>query len=257
MHHVEPKAIVFLGDLTDEGEIADDEAFREYYRRFQTIFAVPKGITNIYTPGDNDISGYDQQARNKRFKAAFGNESRWDLGGDIVVYSVNLFTNEFSSPTNESSNSTNVLISHLPVIHRPGTGSYSAVKATNPAIIFSGHDHKSNEIIANATSLNYNWANPLKAMKVFDLESLHLKNKIIEIQVPSCSYRMGSLSIGYGQAIFENGLLKYSPIFVISRFYQLGLYAVVLVIIVFMRCVKRRKSNIKYEKLPVRDSVGK
>lgn len=251
VHHVKPTAVIFLGDLTDEGEICNDIVFHEYHARFNRIFAMSPTMKKIYIPGDNDIDGNWPlvKPKNERFKQAFGNESKWNIGADIVIYSLNLLTNEYTSPLNDTSNTTNILISHLPVIYRPILESYTAVKAIKPTIIFSGHHHKSTEIIANASSLKYDWATPLNGMKVFDLEGLKLKGKIIEIQVPSCSYRMGTLTIGYGQAIFDNGLLKYSPIFVVSRFYQLGWYIIVLIITLFTYCVKKKKINIKYERL--------
>ena len=37
-HYVVPDLVIFLGDNLDEGEIATDEEFHEYIKRFQSVF---------------------------------------------------------------------------------------------------------------------------------------------------------------------------------------------------------------------------
>lgn len=39
--HVSPDVVVFLGDLFDEGSIANDPEYRRYFQRFRNIFDLP------------------------------------------------------------------------------------------------------------------------------------------------------------------------------------------------------------------------
>lgn len=42
--HTQPHVIVFMGDLMDEGSVANAEEFRRYVNRFKDIFHVPNDI---------------------------------------------------------------------------------------------------------------------------------------------------------------------------------------------------------------------
>jgi hypothetical protein len=102
--------------------------------------------------------------------------------------------------TDRNSNSTNneivIGLSHtlkLTLLHNKE----NIVDSTRPRIVFTGHNHVANiikwngrhkvfEPIADNITLNYSTINP-------DL--------YYEIQVPTCSYRMGSTQIGYGYAV--------------------------------------------------------
>ena len=163
-----------------------------------------------------------------------------------------MITNEIPPPfddsTNQVSNKTNILISHYAVHHN--FISLNKIHALTPTIIFSSHNHKSNEIVEDSMTHKYSRLMPLKKMRTFDIDTLKQGNKVLEIQVTSCSYRMGTLSIGYAQAIFDDGKLKYSPMFVISRFYQLCFYLISLfAIIIFNLCRKTQKTTMRYERL--------
>lgn len=242
--------MLFLGDLTDEGEIANDIAFSTYYKRFKKIFQLTNETETMYVPGDNDIDGTLIAGRVRRFKSLFGNNTSLRLG-NLQVYGINMMTNEIPPINIEPTNLT-ILISHIPVIKHPSLVSYTAVDTLSPSIIFTGHFHKSTEIIADEANLNYNWSKPINNFKVFDLDKLKKSEKIIEIQVPTCSYRMGHLTIGYAQAIFDNGLLKYSPLFVISRFYQLAFYLIIFILMAtfhFAAKVKFKSRNVRYSRL--------
>jgi len=39
---VKPQVVVFLGDLFDEGSEATDPEYRRYYKRFASIFGLPR-----------------------------------------------------------------------------------------------------------------------------------------------------------------------------------------------------------------------
>jgi ethanolamine phosphate phosphodiesterase len=225
-------------------------------KRFKKIFKWSQNHQSIYIPGDNDIGGEGfepvKKDKVKRFQHVFGDELSWQLGNDLLeIYNVNLITNKFPALRNnsETKNATRILISHFPVL-----SSYSSdrvIDYLNPSVIFSAHDHKSNEIVSDKTRHIFNFPFPLKHFKTFDIETLKKNGKILEISVPTCSYRMGTLTVGYSQAIFDDGKLLISPMFVTSRFYQLAFYVffcILLMAVNFLFC-KKKKLNVKYERL--------
>lgn len=44
LNHVQPDAVVFLGDLFDEGSSSTDIQFESYVRRFKQIFQLPQNV---------------------------------------------------------------------------------------------------------------------------------------------------------------------------------------------------------------------
>lgn len=252
-YHVKPHAIIFLGDLTDEGEIADEKTFRKYYLRFKRIFNLPENVETINIPGDNDIGGeWPMEMVNiDQFENYYGNASSWTLGSSLKVFSVNLITKEQEIKKSDNSNSTHILISHYSMLRWPNLESNNAIARLNPTIIFSGHDHTS-RIIPNEMEHDKLKNGRGHNVKIFDLKLLKEKKKIVEIQVTTCSYRMGTLTIGYAQAIFDQDKMKYSPMFFVSRFYQLAFYVIFFFLVVLVNIFIKRKSfrNFhKYERL--------
>ena len=69
--------------------------------------------------------------------------------------------------------------------------------------------------------------------------------------MPVCSYRMGTLTIGFAQAVFDGVQLSYSPLFTISRYYQLGFYLVsylvVLISYVVKNNIRSKKKKVQFE----------
>lgn len=59
--HSRPDVVCFLGDIFDEGSVANDQQFQRYYVRFKDIFHMEMDGTGpvkaIFVPGDNDIGG--------------------------------------------------------------------------------------------------------------------------------------------------------------------------------------------------------
>lgn len=45
--HVQPDVVVFLGDLFDEGSIAEDDEYRRYLRRFRRIFKTSRALRSL------------------------------------------------------------------------------------------------------------------------------------------------------------------------------------------------------------------
>lgn len=248
---VQPNAIIFLGDLMDEGSIASDRQYLDYYERFMKLFPIPESVRAIYVAGDNDVGGEGiERVDSRRFKAIFGNETFWNLGGDVEVFHVNRIEKEFPKVQNVQSNSTKIVISHYEVMNSYDQKLKDFLKQIKPKIIFSAHNHKS--------TLNKGEIGDYKSEQITNLFSVDLRTTtdLIEIQIPTASYRMGTLKIGFGQAVIEDKTLQYAPLFVISRFYQFLIYLVALKIFTISACcarcvshIKRKRAGRNYQKL--------
>lgn len=75
----------------------------------------------------------------------------------------------------------------------------------NPAIVFSAHDHKSVHFVGDLDTLERTLVGTLVKNKYAHNQPSwrfqNVKNKVNEVLVPTCSYRMGMLSMGYGAAL--------------------------------------------------------
>jgi hypothetical protein len=247
---VQPNVIIFLGDLMDEGSIATDRQYLDYFERFMKLFPIPENVTAIYVPGDNDVGGEGgERIDSRRFEAVFSNETFWNLRGEIEIFHLNKIARKYPKISKNQSNSTRIVISHYEVMNSYDRDMTNYLKEIKPKIIFSAHNHK--------TSFNKGEVGNYKSYPLNDLISINLHNlsEIIEIQIPTASYRMGTMTVGFGQAIIEDEILQYSPLFVISRFYQFIIYIVVIKLALCtccMRCVKfisRKRAGRKYQKL--------
>jgi predicted phosphodiesterase len=194
---VKPDVVIFLGDLMDEGSTATDAEFKRYRGRFFNIYPKSSSSKYIWLPGDNDIGGEGNEPVNKEalknhFYKAFPKFTNLSYS-NIIFYNINGMTDRNSNSTN---NEIVIGLSHtlkLKLLHNKE----NIVDSTRPRIVFTGHNHVANiikwngrhkvfEPIADNITLNYSTINP-------DL--------YYEIQVPTCSYRMGSTQIGYGYAV--------------------------------------------------------
>jgi hypothetical protein len=246
----QPNLIIFLGDLMDEGSIATDGQFLNYLKRFEKIFEIPPNCDSIFVPGDNDIGGEGSEKVNelsvKRFETVFGAENNWKIGKNLEIFHFNLITKNV--PEMNSSSDIKIVISHYPIFDDFSYEVRREIQRNKPNVIFSSHHHKS-LIITERNREN------LTKSTTLNLQS----NETIEISVPSPNYRMGTLKIGFGMAVIEDGTLKYSPMFIISRFYIFGIYIFAIFgysisygCLALLRWIfrhKRRRNHRKYEKL--------
>lgn len=61
------------------------------------------------------------------------------------------------------------------------------------------------------------------------VHEMYLKmDETYEVIAPACSYRMGTVKMGYGLAVIENNELRYTVLWSPSRFHQLAYYLIVL-----------------------------
>ncbi|XP_015918633.1 metallophosphoesterase 1 [Parasteatoda tepidariorum] len=252
-----PNLTIFLGDNFDEGEIASDVEFVEYFQRFQNVFSEADFKKAIIIPGDNDIGG-EFQPPQKEFERRFDMHFRDDI---IMRYEflefvkVNYIThsNDYQVASNESLDAFRIVLSHFPL-----TPSYSSfiskvIPYLQPHIIISAHDHKSEHVISNRkTGIIVRTSSSLD----FTSCTLNISEELIhEIIVPTCSYRMGTSKMGYGALeISKSGEVKYTVLWLPSRFRQLFIYLFILccclfyAVFVFWKKIVGRKPNFSRQK---------
>jgi ethanolamine phosphate phosphodiesterase len=247
---VKPDAIIFLGDLMDEGSIASDRQLLNYHKRFMKIFPIPENSSAIYIAGDNDVGGEGgEKVDTRHFRALFGGEMFWNLRDIAEVYHFNRNAGIYPEISNNTANLVKIAVGHYSLMESFDSKVRRALEAIKPNVIFSAHHHKS---MLYTGTFDYFKSRFIKNSISFDL---HNFKELIEIQVPSINYRMGSLQIGFGQAVIEDETLHYSPLFIISRFYQFFIYFVIALIYVMnfccCHCVSklRHRSKIRYQKL--------
>lgn len=250
VNFVKPNVIIFLGDLMDEGSIASDRQYLDYYERFMKIFPVPESAIPIYIAGDNDVGGEGiEKVDSRRFKAIFGNETIWNANDVVEVIHFNRIERNFPQVSNNSSKAVRIVVSHFPIMDSFDNKMMEALKAVKPHAIFSAHNHKS---ILNQGDSQFFKSDFISEEISFLLNRLKV---FVEIQVPSVNYRMGTLTIGFGQAIIEDEVLHYTPLFIISRFYQFLIYLVVLKVYLISICCRctshlwRKRRRMKYQRL--------
>lgn len=248
---VQPNVIIFLGDLMDEGSIASDRQYLDYYERFIKLFPIPENVNAIYVPGDNDIGGEGgEKIDTRRFNAIFCNETFWKFKNSIEIFHVNRITKKNPKIPKHQSNTTRIVISHYELMNGYDKDLKNYLKEIGAKIIFSAHNHKS--------TFNTGEIGSYKKHDLSKFVSINFSDyfDMIEIQIPTVSYRMGTMKIGFGQAVIEEEILQYAPLFIISRFYQFIIYLVVLKVFAISTCcirfisyLKRKRNDRKYQKL--------
>jgi ethanolamine phosphate phosphodiesterase len=241
-----------MDNFRDEGSIVDEDSFNLHKKRFDKIFKTPTNIKSIFIPGDNDIGGEGSEPvkydKVERFNSNFGNESMWSYGSEFDVMSVNLITRKYNSYNLASNfNKIRILISHYPVLTH--YLSKQVINEFQPMFVFSAHDHETKISALNRQDQTISFPTLLTTQQIFDIDCLKENQKIIEISVHPLSYRMGTLTIGFSQAIFDDKKLFYSPIFVLSRFYQLLIYILTFIFLIlfkFFYCKRRLEKQKIY-----------
>lgn len=248
----------------DEGSVADDEKFLKYLRRFRKILPECTNSQMIYIPGDNDIGGEREMVKPlkvSRFQQYFNtNETNsWKINNKDSIYHINRITLEIPNQEETQERSFSFLISHYSILSHLGSFCERAIERFKPQVIFVGDVHKSNLIQSSFKNLQLTNKTPIHHPTTFDLNSIKDNQKVIEIQVPSCSYRMGFPSqIGYGQAVIEDGLLHYSVLQIPNRFIQLVMYLVFVICFVLSIICSKRKMRGKfksYRRIPNKQQI--
>ncbi|XP_043478838.1 metallophosphoesterase 1 [Leptopilina heterotoma] len=262
-----PHAIVFLGDLMDEGHIASAEEFEKYKRRLNSIFSTSEDIMKIYLPGDNDIGGEEDSVMkniHQRFNFAYTQPDTL-VYKSVTFFKVNRLIHEMPLAPKDAflndyaeRNTTNVVLSHMPLLFMPGTFVQNVIKELSPQIIFSAHEHKGMHTSLDTATDQLSEIQLFPPQEVsfyqlrLDLGDVH------EIQIPTCSYRMGTKNMGYGLAYInpQEKTLDFTILWLPERFVLLNIYIIVGSIVAFISLIMiisiRRSSNyISYSRAPM------
>ncbi|XP_058062847.1 uncharacterized protein LOC131212826 [Anopheles bellator] len=276
VQHTTPDVICFLGDLMDEGSVADDVQFANYFSRFVNIFTQPTADTlMLFIPGDNDIGGEGLEVVKSdkvlRFKQYFNEQDEWTAHSLLQFVNVNRIS--MTLPPNadhREQSSYTVFLSHMPVLRWTDPFTYQAIEDFQPNVIFSAHEHKSLYVKTHRNRLSQEVpfvplnTEPGSRHEVleFNLDYLKDTRELLEFVVPTCSYRMGEMKIGYGYAVFDGDKLRYTVLWTSQRFYQLAVYSMMLLPLklvcgqIWCNILKRywcccRKRNRNYLPLPM------
>ncbi|XP_058451487.1 uncharacterized protein LOC131430483 [Malaya genurostris] len=248
IEHVRPDVICFLGDLMDEGTTTNEEYFKEYYERFGVIFPTHPNAKTIYVPGDNDIGGEAGEEVKpsivRRFRQYFSEKPAWIINENVTIYNINRITHEMlmDDPrlTNDiqpdvSDQYIRIFLSHMPFLSVPGSFTYDAIGRLKPNVIFSGHLHSSRYVRIHRKHLRSATYMPLSGDKktAYKVHSFNLRyhqdtQELLEIVIPTSSYRMGVPDIGYGFAVIDGTTLLYTVLWTTNRFHQLISYVIVI-----------------------------
>lgn len=263
----QPHVIAFLGDLMDEGHIANAEDFQRYKRRLDSIFSTADDIMKIYLPGDNDIGGEDDLVSPKihnRFNFAYTQPDTL-VYKTVTFFKVNRLTRTMPEAPKDAflndyaeRNTTNVILSHMPLLFVPGSFVQNVLKELSPQVIFTAHEHKAMHVSLDTATdqLSEFWfLSPRHETLLYQLRMD--VGDIHEIQIPTCSYRMGTPYMGYGLAYIDTRekTVEFTILWLPGRFQQLHFYIyVMLLIIVLATCSyvlgRCRKSYATYMRIP-------
>lgn len=85
------------------------------------------------------------------------------------------------------------------------------MKELSSQVIFTAHDHRARRVSFDVTSEQLSEVRPFaKSPKYPTFYQLRLDmDEVHELQVPTCSYRMGTPEMGYGFALIGKRWIKY------------------------------------------------
>lgn len=233
-YYFKPDVTIFLGDLFDEGEIANDRDFWSYVQRFLSVFSSIRFHQSVIVPGDNDIGGEvtaPLEKRIRRFNSYFRNDSITTYGG-VDFIKVNYLTKSYAyrSHLRQLGRNLRVVLSHMALSSTYGLYGKEVMTDLDPDLIFAGHRHVSEHVAVrrrdgSVESLRLSFTDDRVAVR------LNLSRQLVhEIEVPTCSYRMGTRSVGFGAAIIDpDRTLTYGVLWSPDRLLHLTSHVVVLV----------------------------
>ncbi|TMS38580.1 hypothetical protein L596_005272 [Steinernema carpocapsae] len=250
MDVVNPDIVVFMGDLMDEGVKLSDDEWEATIQRFESIFWMPDDVQTIYLPGDNDVGGeYElvDAGLMRRFQKHFRNKLNLSaIGlGKVLFTELNAMNNQVTNLTSSTeSKFLRVVLSHVPLMRSWNARTQNLVYDLNADLIISAHDH-----IAEIYSRRVRGDTHFERIGARDLGrpvrfQASAEDPRIELQFPTCSYRMGVPHMGFGVLKFtvaEDGksmIVESSLIWLPSRYKQLAAYVLVL-LIVFCALIQR------------------
>lgn len=231
-----PDVTIFLGDIFDEGELATNRDFRSYVERLLGTFSSLDLKKTVFLPGDNDIGGEGNEPGKdltRRFNSYFRNDSVISYR-QLDFIKVNYLTTSYAYRSHllRLGHNLRIILSHVPLSSSFGSYPKNVLHEVRPELMLSGHDHKSVHRVADRAT---GALEKLELDVTLDRKALRLNlsdGKIHEIQVPSCSYRMGTLKVGFGALIIDpDRIATYAVLWSPQRLVHLAGYLAVLVLL--------------------------
>ncbi|XP_034250728.1 cell division control protein 1 [Thrips palmi] len=242
LSHIQPDAVVFLGDLMDEGNRANDFEFQRYVDRFFNIFPLENVPQSLFLPGDNDIGGENGDpilpSVVYRFRHIF-HKTKELIVNLCLILKVNPVLEPMPRPDPSHVTSEKFIrigVSHFPLLGMSTPFTEKVLKDFKPHVIFSAHSHLSRlrgPTMKNPSPLN-DMIGPVQLGQVNQTKDKDYEdgwsdgsfNTVQEIEVPTCSYRMGVYNMGYGYALFDETRkeLQYAVLWLPNRLIHLKLY---------------------------------
>ncbi|KAE9541860.1 hypothetical protein AGLY_003851 [Aphis glycines] len=266
LQHVKPDNVIFMGDLIDEGSLADQKTFERYLHRFSKIFflknTIPLASKNvIFIPGDNDIGGDEEiviREKVDRFHLYFGSPGVIE-NEKIEFIMVNQLIDSMPTninPTNRT-NTMKIMFSHIPLTTKWTKFTDRVINEFKSEFIFSAHDHSSFNFISDIKKKKHTYIQRLEHNSFDEMSSAQWRfgqqssNSVCEIIVPTCSYRMGSKNVGYGVLTIDTfrHSVTYTILWLPSRFTCLYVYLYVImlcIILYFLHLITRNSKTIIY-----------
>ncbi|XP_046566490.1 LOW QUALITY PROTEIN: metallophosphoesterase 1-like [Haliotis rubra] len=225
--YAQPDVVVFLGDLMDEGSRATPAEYEIYMDRIESIFYSARHVKKIFVPGDNDIGGEGRDFRSPfkiaRFENHFENLTGIERVGFIDFIKLDLRFNRdmpleqrklleklkkhFTAPLR-------LIVNHETMLPKLKSFIHPILMEVQPHLLMSGHWHE---------------------------VSLGPVSGSIEVGLVGgvLGYGVGEPSMGYRVGLIDpEGHVKYTVLWLPSRYIQLYAYlgVLVLVAILFISC---------------------
>lgn len=247
MSFSDPDAVLFLGDLMDEGSRADDFEFQSYVDRFFSIFPLDSTHKVFFLPGDNDIGGENGDpilpSTVDRFRHIFHKSSELVVNRCRVLKVNPVLEPIFHQSSKKVKNDKfiRIAVSHFPLLGQSTSFTEKMLNDIKPHVIFSAHSHLSRlrgSTRSTASPLTRSLGPVLLGNRTqtgqdfYDDDWMNVA-EVNEIEVPTCSYRMGVANMGYGYALFDETKqeFQYVVLWLPKRLHHLKLYLAVPVII--------------------------
>ncbi|XP_075736226.1 metallophosphoesterase 1 isoform X2 [Rhipicephalus microplus] len=256
--YLKPHVVIFLGDLSDEGEFATDDDFRSYIERFFNIFTHIDYGQAIFLPGDNDIGGERRsvgKAELQRFNSYFRNDTFLTYRGIDFIKVVKELRPDVMLAGHRHEHRLLKLLQQVLQTDSDVDGhdvmpwcgpaewgtpgrfhgsSYEPSFASRVAEVQSGSTCISTLLLSvhlvaeqatgSVEHLELRLGADRRPLRM-DLSS----GRLHEIRLPPCSYRMGTHWVGFGAAILDpDRLLTYGVLWSPDRLLYLAGYLVVL-----------------------------
>ncbi|CAL8106924.1 unnamed protein product [Orchesella dallaii] len=240
--------------------------FRKVFNLPKRQDIATSSIKYVFVPGDNDVGGERSEPVNdvkvNWFTKLFGDlktvENVNAPGIDVQLVKMNLFMPEqYKDPLKGFENVINgtkkpdirIIVSHVSLLSYMTNAVEKVMSGFHPNLIVSAHSHSSTYmrytsgtnnqsphiihdfLLPNRKTTDQRDHDDLFAKSPFTMDLKSIGSEFHEILVPTCSYRMGVSNMGYGaMELHQDGTMKYTVLWLPSRFKQLYLYAAVYIL---------------------------